>query len=177
MIDVDELISIRRDLHSHPELAFEEVRTASVVAGRLRELGLDVASVWAERGSWRILGAPSRGLTSSFAQRWTVFPWRKPTEARSATRPGVMHACGHDGHTPTLLAVAAELVGRRQPIPGLIRFLFQPAEEVGAGAEAMLKDGALDGAEWDAMLAMHLRPFLTAGPYRHLPRVGDRPRG
>jgi amidohydrolase len=80
-----------------------------------------------------------------------------------STRPGVMHACGHDGHMAVLLAVAAELARRPEPVPGLVRLLFQPAEEIGAGAEAMLEDGALDGAAWDAMLAIHLRPFLTVG--------------
>jgi amidohydrolase len=164
MIDVDELISIRRDLHSHPELAFEETRTASVVARRLRALGLDIREQVGQTGVVADLGRPESGPHIILRAELDGLPVDE-AEGSSfrSTRPGVMHACGHDGHMAILLAVATELVQRARPIPGLIRFLFQPAEEIGAGAEAMLKDGALDGAEWDAVLAIHLRPFLRVG--------------
>jgi amidohydrolase len=164
MIDVDELISIRRDLHSHPELAFEETRTASVVARKLRDLGLDVREHVGRTGVVADLGRPEPGPHIILRAEMDGLPVDEAEgSSLRSTRPGVMHACGHDGHMSILLAVATELVRRAQPIPGLIRFLFQPAEEIGAGAEAMLNDGALDGAEWDAMLAIHLRPFLTVG--------------
>lgn len=164
MIEVEEIISTRRDFHAHPEVAFEETRTASVVARRLLDLGLEVREGVGRTGVVADLGGRGSGPHVLLRAEMDGLPVDEPEGGSfRSTRPGVMHACGHDGHMAILLAVAAELVRRPEPLPGLIRFLFQPAEEIGAGAEAMLRDGALDGAEWDAMLAIHLRPFLTVG--------------
>jgi amidohydrolase len=164
MIEVEELVATRRDLHAHPELAFEETRTASVVARRLLDLGLEVREGVGRTGVVADLGRPGSGPHIILRAEMDGLPVDE-AEGSSfrSTRPGVMHACGHDGHMAVLLAVAAELVRRPEPLPGLVRFLFQPGEEIGAGAAAMLNEGALDGAEWDAMLAIHLRPFLTVG--------------
>jgi amidohydrolase len=160
----DELISIRRDLHAHPELAFEETRTASVIARRLRELGLDVREGVGRTGIVADLGRAGTGPNLLLRAEMDGLPVEEAEGSPfRSTRPGAMHACGHDGHMAMLIAVAGELARRADPASGLIRFVFQPAEEIGAGAEAMLKDGVLDGAEWDAMLAIHLRPFLTVG--------------
>jgi amidohydrolase len=159
-----ELIATRRDLHAHPELAFEETRTAGIVAGRMRELGLAVREGVGRTGVVADLGRPGHGPNLLLRAEMDALPVEEAEGSPfRSTRPGVMHACGHDGHTAVLLAVAAELAGRRGSVPGLVRFLFQPAEEIGAGAEAMLEAGALEGADWDGMLALHLRPFMTVG--------------
>jgi len=164
MIEVEELVSTRRDLHAHPELAFEEARTASVVARRLLGLGLEVREGVGRTGVIADLGRLGSGPHVLLRAEMDGLPVEEGDGSSfRSTRPGVMHACGHDGHMAVLLAVATELARRPEPIPGLVRFLFQPAEEIGAGAEAMLKDGALDGTGWDAMLAIHLRPFLDVG--------------
>jgi amidohydrolase len=164
MIEVEELVSTRRELHAHPELAFDETRTASVVARRLLDLGLDVREGVGRTGVVADLGRPGSGSRVLLRAEMDGLPVDEAEGSPfRSTRPGVMHACGHDGHMAVLLAVAAELARRPEPVPGLVRLLFQPAEEIGAGAEAMLDDGALDGGEWDAMLAIHLRPFLGVG--------------
>lgn len=164
MLEVEELVSTRRDLHAHPELAFEETRTASVVARRLLDLGLEVHERVGRTGVVADLRRPGRGPHIVLRAEMDGLPVEEAEGSPfRSTRPGVMHACGHDGHIAVVLAVAAELARRPEHTPSLVRFLFQPAEETGGGAEAMLKDGALDGAEWDAMLAMHLRPFLAVG--------------
>jgi amidohydrolase len=164
MIEVEELVSTRRDLHANPELAFDESRTASVVARRLLDLGLEVREAVGRTGVVADLGRPGSGPHVVLRAEMDGLPVDEVDGSPfRSTRPGVMHACGHDAHMAVLLAVATELARREGPMRGLVRFLFQPAEEIGAGAEAMLEDGALDGAAWDAMLAIHLRPFLTVG--------------
>jgi amidohydrolase len=164
MIDVDELVSTRRELHAHPELAFEEAKTASFIAGKLRGLGLNVRERVGRTGVVADIGGADSGPNLVLRAEMDGLPVHEPDgSAFRSTVPGVMHACGHDGHMAILLAVAAELARLPEPLPGSVRFLFQPAEEIGAGADAMLEDGALDGASWDAMFAIHLRPFLTVG--------------
>ena len=164
MISLDELVATRRDLHAHPELAFEETRTASVIAANLRALGLTVREGVGRTGVVADLGRPGSGPNLVLRAEMDALPVDEPEgSAFRSSATGVMHACGHDGHMAMLLGVAAELAGRSELLPGLVRFLFQPAEEIGAGAEAMLGDGALEGAAWDAILAVHLRPFLPVG--------------
>lgn len=164
MVDVAELIATRRDLHAHPELAFEETRTASVVASKLRDLGLDVRHGVGRTGLVADLDGSTSGPNIVLRAEMDALPLEEAEGApfRSGV-PGVMHACGHDGHIAMLIAVAAELRARAERLPGRFRFLFQPAEEIGEGARAMLEDGALDGATWDAILSVHLRPFLPVG--------------
>jgi metal-dependent amidase/aminoacylase/carboxypeptidase family protein len=164
MMTLDDLVSIRRDLHAYPELAFEETRTASVVAARLRALGLTVREQVGRTGVVADLGREGAGPNLIVRAEMDALPVSEPEGgAFRSTIPGVMHACGHDAHMAILLGVAAELSRRSEPFPGLTRFVFQPAEEIGAGAQAMIDDGALDGARWDAILAVHLRPFLPVG--------------
>jgi amidohydrolase len=160
----EELIALRRDLHRHPELAFEETRTAGLVADRLRRLGLDVREHVGRTGVVADLGQAGGRPNLLLRAEMDALPIEEAEGSpfRSA-RPGVMHACGHDGHTAILIAIAGELSRRAGELPGRVRFLFQPAEEIGAGAQAMIEDGALEGADWDAALALHLRPFTLAG--------------
>jgi amidohydrolase len=157
-------VAIRRDLHQHPEIAFEEVRTMGVVAERLRELGLSpregvgktgVVAVWdsGRPGNTVLLRADIDALP---------VPEEKSVDYRSI-RGDWMHACGHDGHTAVLLSVAEVLLARAETLSGRIVFIFQPAEEIVRGAQAMLADGALDGIRVDRVLGLHLSSNAPTG--------------
>ncbi|MGH9244024.1 MAG: M20 metallopeptidase family protein [Acidimicrobiales bacterium] len=164
MSAVDELIATRRDLHRHPELAFEENRTARLVASRLRGFGLAVREHVGRTGVVADIGRPGRGPDVVVRAEMDGLPIDEAGDRPfRSTRAGVMHACGHDGHTAILLAVARDLAARANDLPGRVRLLFQPAEETGQGSIAMIEDGALDGSAWTGALALHLRPFMMAG--------------
>lgn len=160
----DDLISTRRTLHAHPELAFQETKTAQVIAGRLRQLGLDVREGVGRTGVVADWGRPGASPSLLLRAEMDALPIDEAEGSPfRSTQPGVMHACGHDGHMAMLLGVASELARRGSSFPGMVRFLFQPAEEIGQGAEAMLEAGALEGADWGGALSVHLRPFMTVG--------------
>src|SRR5438874_10291787 len=175
--DIDELVpdmvALRHDLHEHPELAFEEVRTSGIVAQRLRTLGLEVLTNVAKTGVVALLrGASKPGVqtTKTIAIRadMDALPIHELNEIdyRSAI-DGKMHACGHDGHTSIALAVADILSKRRAELPGNIKFIFQPAEETTGGAGPMVKEGAMEGV--DGIIGLHL---MSDYEMRH---VGVRP--
>ena len=172
--EIDELlpdmVAMRRDLHEHPELAFEEVRTAGIVAGRLQALGLDVRTGVAKTGVVCTLTggrAGSDAKTLAIRADMDALPIHELNEIDyRSTVDGKMHACGHDGHTSILLAVADILSKRRDELNGNVRFVFQPAEEVVRGAEPMVKEGALDGV--DNIIGLHLFSSYPLG------RVGVR---
>jgi len=160
--DIDELvpdlIATRRDLHEHPELAFEEVRTSGIVAQRLQRLGLEVQTGVARTGVIGYLrGGASKPGAKTIAIRadMDALPIYELNEIeyRSQT-DGKMHACGHDGHTSILLAVADILTKRRDELAGNVKFVFQPAEERVGGAEPMVKEGAMNGV--DGVIGLHL---------------------
>ena len=160
--DIDELvpdlIATRRDLHEHPELAFEEVRTSGIVAQRLQRLGLEVQTGVAQTGVIGYLrGGASKPGTKTIAIRadMDALPIHELNEIeyRSQT-DGKMHACGHDGHTSILLAVADILTKRRDELAGNVKFVFQPAEEQVGGAAPMVKEGAMKGV--DGVIGLHL---------------------
>src|SRR5579875_3093138 len=147
--DIDEIVpdivALRRDLHEHPELAFEEVRTSGIVAQRLRALGLEVQTGVAKTGVVGLLrgGASGPGAkTIAIRADMDALPIYELNESEyRSTIDGKMHACGHDGHTSMLLAVADILTKRRAELPGNVKFVFQPAEERVGGAEPMVKEG------------------------------------
>lgn len=172
--DIDELvpdlIATRRDLHEHPELAFEEVRTSGIVAQRLQRLGLEVQTGVAKTGVIGYLrGGASKVGAKTIAIRadMDALPIHELNEIeyRSQT-DGKMHACGHDGHTSVLLAVADILTKRRDELAGNVKFVFQPAEERVGGAEPMVKEGAMNGV--DGVIGLHLISDYQVG------RVGVR---
>lgn len=141
---LDRLRELRRALHMHPELSGEERETSLRVADALEGLGLTVRR--GVGGHGLVADVPGRGDGPMVALRadMDALPVTEKTGLPFASvRPGVMHACGHDGHTAMLVGAAALLVA--EPPPGPVRLLFQPAEEVGTGASAMIRDGALDG--------------------------------
>jgi len=157
--ELDSLVAIRRDLHRHPELAFSETRTASIAAGELRRLGLEAREGVGKTGvtaDFGLAGAPRVMIRADM----DALPLTEENGVAYASEsPGRMHACGHDGHVAVGLAVARRLLER--PPKGAFRSLFQPAEEAGGGAEAMARDGVLDGVS--AALGIHLWNQLPVG--------------
>src|SRR5437764_2113736 len=155
---VPDLVAMRRDLHEHPELAFEEVRTSGIVAQRLRSLGLDVRTGVAKTGVVVLLhGRVGRPGAKTIAIRadMDALPIHELNEVDyRSTVDGKMHACGHDGHTSILLAVADILSKRRAELTGNVKFIFQPAEERVGGAEPMVKEGTMEGV--DGVIGLHL---------------------
>jgi amidohydrolase len=160
----DELIARRRDFHQHPELAFEEVRTAGIVAKELNGLGLEVQTGVGKTGVVGILEGNQDGPTVLVRCDMDALPVREAntTEYNSLTE-GKMHACGHDGHTAIGLGVAKMLAARRAEIAGRVKFLFQPAEEIAMGAQAMVNDGALINPKPDVSLGLHVWNDLPIG--------------
>jgi amidohydrolase len=171
----DEMIATRRDLHQHPELAFEETRTAGIIADRLRALGLEVRAGVGRTGvlgvlrrvpaQWRDGDQAGEGArTLMIRADIDALPVQEANAADYRSRePGKMHACGHDGHVAIALAVASVLAEQRADLPGTIVFAFQPAEERASGAEAMIRDGALRDPQVDAVIGLHLWNQLPVG--------------
>jgi amidohydrolase len=148
----------RRDLHRHPELGFEEHRTAGVVEATLAGLGIEVRTGVGRTGVVGRLRAPgSDGSAVLLRADMDALPVQE-VEGREygSTVPGRMHACGHDGHTAMLLGAATLLAARREHLTRDVVLCFQPAEEGGGGARVMLEDGLLDGAGVDAAFGLHL---------------------
>ncbi len=152
----DRIVAWRREIHRHPELAFQERRTAALVAGVLRELGYRVREGVAETGVVADLG--EGGRTVALRADMDALPIQEATGLPYASQvPGVMHACGHDAHVAILLGAAVLLA--REPLPGRVRLIFQPAEETAgadgrSGGARMVEEGALEGV--DAVFALHV---------------------
>ena len=160
----DELIERRRDFHRHPELAFEEHRTAGIVAEELNELGLEVQTGVGRTGVIGILEGDSGGPTVLYRADMDALPIQEENSAEYASqKAGKMHACGHDGHTAIALGIAKLLSGHRDSLSGRVKFVFQPAEEVGGGASSMIADGALEDPAPDYCLGIHLWNDLEVG--------------
>lgn len=160
----EELIARRRDFHQHPEIAFEEVRTAGIVAQALNDLGLEVQTGVGKTGVVAILEGDKPGPTVLVRADMDALPIAEENtvEYRSMT-PNRMHACGHDGHTSIALAVAKLLSQQRSEIQGRVKFVFQPAEEIGLGAIGMIEDDALDSPTPELTLGLHLWNELPLG--------------
>ncbi|GKT22485.1 M20 aminoacylase family protein [Acidovorax sp. SUPP3334] len=162
------IASVRRDIHAHPELCFEEVRTADVVAGKLTEWGIPIHRGLGKTGVVGIVhgrdgGASGRaiGLRADIdALPITEFN----TFAHASTHPGKMHACGHDGHTAMLLA-AAQHFAKHRDFDGTVYLIFQPAEEGGGGARVMIEDGLFEQFPMQAVFGMHNWPGMKAGQF------------
>ncbi len=156
------IISTRRDIHQHPELAFEEHRTAKLVADRLESIGIDVKTGVGKTGVMGNLKGKNGGRTIALRADMDALPLQEtgdiPYKSKNA---GVMHACGHDGHTAMLLGAAEALSKNRDKINGTVRFLFQPAEEGQGGARYMIEDGALAGV--DEAYGIHLWNYQEFG--------------
>jgi amidohydrolase len=159
-----QLVAWRRDLHQHPELSFHEVRTSSIVAQRLAELGLEVRSGVARTGVVGLLHGGRPGPTVMLRADMDALPIQEISDAPYASQtPGVMHACGHDGHVTIGLGAATLLARHAAELPGSVLFVFQPAEERDHGAAAMIADGALADPVPAAVFGLHLWNPLPAG--------------
>ncbi len=174
--DLDEMIATRRDLHAHPEVGFEEVRTSGVVAERLRSLGLEPRTGVGRTGVMARITGARPGKTVLLRADMDALPIHEENDVPYRSQnPGRMHACGHDCHTSILLGVAKRLVAEAKDLRGSVVLCFQPAEELGGpkgGAEAMIQDGALDWAKADTTFGLHVWQDLplglvgvTAGPW------------
>lgn len=156
----------RQDFHRHPEFGFEEKRTAQMVAERLRSFGLDVEE---GVGGTGVVGTLKRGMANrSIALRadMDALHIQEATNAAYASEnPGYMHACGHDGHTSMLLG-AAKILAEEGGFDGTVRFIFQPAEEWGKGALAMLDDGLMERFPFDEIYGIHNMPGYDVGQFR-----------
>ncbi|TPN54187.1 M20 aminoacylase family protein [Mesorhizobium sp. B1-1-7] len=161
-----EMTGWRRDLHAHPEFGFEEKRTAAFVAAKLRELGLD--DVTEGVGGTGVVGTLKRGSGNrAIALRADMDALRIAEQSTASYRsgnPGLMHACGHDGHTAMLLGAAKRLAAEGG-FDGTVRFIFQPAEEWGRGALAMLDDGLMRRFPFDEIFGLHNMPGLPVGHF------------
>ncbi len=161
-----DLVAIRRDIHAHPEMGLEEVRTSALVADRLREWGVEVTEGVGKTGvvgtiTGRLPGQRAIGLRADM----DALAIEEATGAAHASQnPGVMHACGHDGHTTMLLGAARHLAEHRD-FAGTVHLIFQPAEEGRGGAQAMLADGLLERFPCDALYGMHTSPGMKVGQF------------
>ena len=159
----DELVEIRRDLHAHPELGFEEHRTSEIVARKLAEFGCEVHRGLGKTG---VVGTLRNGnATRAIGLRADMDALAMPEEnefAHKSTIAGRMHACGHDGHT-TILLGAAKYLAETRNFEGAVHFIFQPAEEGKGGGRAMIDDGLFEQFPCDAVFAIHNKPGLPVG--------------
>jgi amidohydrolase len=161
------VVAWRRDIHEHPELSFEETRTAALVAAHLRSLGMEVQTEVGRTGVVGILKGGRPGPTVALRADMDALPVTElvdlPFKSRVRTQwqgaeVGVMHACGHDNHVAILMGAAEVLAGMRATLPGTVKFIFQPAEEGLGGADAMIADGVLTAPRPDAIFGLHVWP-------------------
>jgi amidohydrolase len=158
------LVAIRRDIHAHPELAFEETRTAGIVAAELARLGIPHRTGVGRTGVLGVVEGARPGPTLAIRADMDALPIHEETGLPFAsTVAGKMHACGHDIHTATLLGVGAVLKDLAPMLAGRVLLVFQPAEEVLEGAAAMIADGAAEGI--DLALGFHNQPDLPVGTF------------
>jgi len=160
-----ELTALRRDLHAHPELGFEEVRTSGIVASALQSYGIEVHRGIGKTGVVGIIrgrGTDSGRMVGLRADM-DALPMSEDNKfAHRSTKSGLMHGCGHDGHT-TMLLGAARYLAHTRDFDGTVVLIFQPAEEGRGGARAMLEDGLFDTYPCDAIYALHNWPGLPPG--------------
>ncbi len=163
---LDELAAIRRDIHAHPELAFNELRTAELVARELTRYGLEVHCGLAGTGVIGVLRKGSGTRAIGLRADMDALPLQEKNDFPHRSRdPGRMHACGHDGHTTILLGAARYLAEHRDDLDfdGTVYFIFQPAEESEGGAAVMIADGLFDRFPMEAVFGLHNWPGIPVG--------------
>ncbi len=160
----DELVRIRREIHSNPELGLEEFKTAALVAGKLEELGIDVKTGVGETGVVGILNGAASGKTLLIRADMDCLAMQELNDVPYKSQvDGQMHACGHDAHTTWVLGAAMILSEMRDHFKGTVKFVFQPAEEGQGGANRMILDGVLESPKVDAAIGAHVWPIVDAG--------------
>ncbi len=159
----DSLQKIRRDIHAHPELRYEEERTSNIIAGKLEEWGIRVIRGLGKTGVVGVLQNGSSNKALGLRADMDALPMQESnTFAHASKHENKMHACGHDGHTAMLLG-AAHYFSQHQDFDGTVYFIFQPAEESGAGARAMINDGLFEKCPMDAVYGLHNFPGIPTG--------------
>jgi len=162
----EKLVRWRRDFHEHPEIAYEEFRTSSIVADHLKSLGLEVRTQVGKTGVVGLLRGEEPGPTFALRADMDALPIQDQKDAAYRSKhAGKAHLCGHDAHTSILMGAAELLAGLGKPKRGNVKFIFQPAEEGGAGAKAMMDDGALRDPKVDAIAGLHMYPGLPTGSF------------
>ncbi len=163
--NLQEMVTLRRDIHAHPELAYEENRTADVIARTLSRWGIPHETGIGKTGIVATLKAGESSRTIALRADMDALPMQEENHfAHRSTHDGKMHGCGHDGHT-TMLLTAAHHLNETRNFDGTVHFIFQPAEEGAAGAKAMLDDGLLERFPCDAIFGMHNWPGLPEGAF------------
>jgi len=167
-----QLVALRKQLHQHPELAFEEHETARAVGEFLKKLGIPFRTGVGKTGIVAVLEGSAPGRTIGIRADMDALPIHEETGLAFASKiPGKMHACGHDVHTVIALGVAAVLAELKASLTGKVKFIFQPAEETLSGAAAMIAEGALDDPKMDAILGYHNWPQVKAGTVGYHPEA------
>lgn len=162
-----DVIALRRDLHQHPELSFEERRTQKVITERLRALGLDDVRAIAQTGVTAIVRGGRPGPNLCWRADIDGLPLEEQTGLPFASQnSGAMHACGHDGHVAIALAMAELLQRHRDSLAGTVRFAFQPAEERIGGAKPMIEEGVLEEPRVDNVYGLHIMAHVPLGAIR-----------
>lgn len=160
----DHLVDLRRDLHAHPELSFEEQRTTALVRDELSRCGIEQRPSPTPTGAVGVLEGGRPGATVLLRADIDALPVDEQTGRPFASSvPGAMHACGHDAHTAILLGVAASLSARAEDLPGRYLFVFQPAEERVSGAQAMVDGGLLAAEDPVAAVGLHVATLAPTG--------------
>jgi amidohydrolase len=169
--DVEAIATLRRDIHAHPELCFEEQRTSDLIAKTLSEWGIPVHRGLGTTGVVGIIKNGSSHRALGLRADIDALPMTEHNRfAHASVNAGKMHACGHDGHTAMLLAAARQL-SRQRNFDGTVYVVFQPAEEGGGGAREMIKDGLFKLFPMQAIFGVHNWPGIAAGQYQD-PRQG-----
>jgi len=160
----DWLVEIRRTIHMHPELMYEEEETAGLVVGHLEKLGLEVKKGVAKTGVVGLLRGAKPGKTVAIRADMDALPIDEANPVPYASKiKGKMHACGHDAHTTILLGVAKFFSAKQDLLSGNIKWIFQPAEEGGAGGKKMTEEGVLENPKVDAIFGAHVFPEISIG--------------
>ncbi len=161
---VDDVVALRRDIHMHPELGFEEQRTAALVAERLHGLGFDVHEGVATTGVVGVLRGARPGRTIMLRADMDALPVTEETDRPYASQNvGVMHACGHDGHVAILLGAASLVASAREELAGTLCLVFQPAEEGRGGAKRMVEEGIIERFGIERAYGLHLSSRHRSG--------------
>src|SRR4051812_19101608 len=159
------IVAVRRDIHAHPELCFQEQRTADVVAAKLTEWGIPVHRGLGGTGVVGIIKNGSSNRAVGLRADMDALPMQEVnTFPHASKHDGKMHACGHDGHTAMLLG-AAHYLSRHRNFDGTVYLIFQPAEEGGGGARRMMEDGLFERCPMQAVFGMHNWPGTAVGTF------------
>ncbi|MCP4474530.1 MAG: amidohydrolase [Gammaproteobacteria bacterium] len=161
---LSDMIEIRHDIHANPELGFTQQRTGNVIAETLKHFGYHIDNLIDGKGVTALLDSGKPGKTVGLRADFDGLPIVEQGDlAYISTQVGKMHACGHDGHTANLLCVAGLLAQMTDQFSGKVKFIFQPAEELGAGAKVMIENGVLNEPHVDAIFGLHNWPGLPVG--------------